>query len=631
MKAEQIWCGTGFERATGKQLHRDEKGLALRRGLTVADELGKCNDRDREPIAGMRLARKTFRLGLLAGETARLCPYLACDRAGGQLEILVNGHPVIHEWKEDRPYWTDRWTTLEIPVSWLTEGDNDVCFRACDNSEWSLLIESSRLPNRSAVSEDGGRTWRSEDLGWNNGCDGEYMVRLWLDQYPLVGSAESEVFDLCRDPERDMAVSVLSSVSFGFDSETPEGCEVKLTARSGSTPEYSPESWSVWTDVASGAAGCARFAQWRLELTTADPNLTPVVKQVAVRVVVDAEGSARTVRRSQALLRRSSYRFAHALHDESRAERLRDRWHLEDVVRGAPTEFDAYLQLRQWVRNRWEDGWDMGGVDFCPPWDAMLILELTSRKLSLGMCTHYATVMSQCCAALGLSARTQIMRSHCINEVWSTDHQKWVAMDVGGDNNDETKFVYHFERDGVPLSAGECHEAWVNDQYDDVKVTPQPPPATKGRYKVEDRLRLFERFMISLRNDELRSLEPGESEHGRGSYHYDGYLFWEDEKTEALPWFTNHTCRSDDLYWSVNETYIHLIESDLGGDIGVQLESATPNLACFERSSDGEAWETVADVFIWSPERDGSILQARSVNHHDRRGVVSTVEVSFDD
>ena len=72
-----------------------------------------------------------------------------------------------------------------------------------------------------------------------------------------------------------------------------------------------------------------------------------------------------------------------------------------------------------------------GEIDFCPPWDAMLILELTSRNLSLGMCTHYATVMSQCCAALGLNARTQIMRSHCINEVWSTDHQKWVAMDVG--------------------------------------------------------------------------------------------------------------------------------------------------------------------------------------------------------
>ena len=71
-----------------------------------------------------------------------------------------------------------------MPADWLHEGENDVVFRSMDESVWVLLIESSRQPDRSAVSEDGGQTWRNDDLGWNNGCDGEYMVRLWLDQYP---------------------------------------------------------------------------------------------------------------------------------------------------------------------------------------------------------------------------------------------------------------------------------------------------------------------------------------------------------------------------------------------------------------------------------------------------------------
>ena len=159
--------------------------------------------------------------------------------------------------------------------------------------------------------------------------------------------------------------------------------------------------------------------------------------------------------------------------DDERGQLLRERWKLNNVIRDAETDFDRFLHLRQWVREQWEDGWNMGEINFCPPWDAPLILELTSRKLSLGTCTHYATVMSQCSAALGLVARTQIMRSHCINEVWSGDHDKWVAMDVGGDINDETKFTYHFERDGVPLSALDCHDAWVNEDYDNVTLVPK--------------------------------------------------------------------------------------------------------------------------------------------------------------
>ena len=101
------------------------------------------------------------------------------------------------------------------------------------------------------------------------------------------------------------------------------------------------------------------------------------------------------------------------------------------------------------------------------------------------MCTHYASVFTQCCAALGFTARTQIMRSHCITEVWSNDYGKWVTMDPGGDSNDATKFTYHFERHGVPLSALEAHTAWVNDDLDDIRVSPPPPrpPASASRWR----------------------------------------------------------------------------------------------------------------------------------------------------
>ncbi len=40
---------------------------------------------------------------------------------------------------------------------------------------------------------------------------------------------------------------------------------------------------------------------------------------------------------------------------------------------------------------------------------------------------------------------------HGVNEVWSSDHAKWVLFDA--------KYDVHFERDGVPQSELELHEA----------------------------------------------------------------------------------------------------------------------------------------------------------------------------
>ena len=58
------------------------------------------------------------------------------------------------------------------------------------------LVENLIQPSRSLVSEEGGQTWRSDDLGDNNRADGEYVVRLWLDQSELTDEACSESIDL---------------------------------------------------------------------------------------------------------------------------------------------------------------------------------------------------------------------------------------------------------------------------------------------------------------------------------------------------------------------------------------------------------------------------------------------------
>lgn len=633
--ASAIWStAADLDRATRRHLTVDERGAHLRRGVTVADEMGRSNSRDLETLAGLRQARKVFHLGPVAAARALLCPFIRADRPDAELEIEINGQVQRYAWPENRPYWEEAWQRIVIPAAALRKGDNEVILRAVGESRWDLLMENSLLPNRSAVSEDGGQTWRSEEMGNNDRADGEYVIRLWLDQSAAEGELCSEPIDLMglfaeggvAPAGRTRSLAIAAAV------DRPPGTGATMEWRAGSTPSYAPQCWSAWKQVGDASAALpseARFAQWRLLLSTSDPSVTPVLSQIQLTVEAEIEmaGPGRVMEADNPDLVRSSYRFAHADPADSRCQSLRQRWNLDAVVDGAGTEFEALVRLRQWVRDQWEDGWNMGPLDYVPPWDAMVILELASQQLALGMCTHYATVLTQCCAALGYTARTQIMQSHCIVEVWSNDFGKWVSMDPGGDSNDATKFTYHFERNGLPQSAVELNRAWREGDYGDLVVSPAPPAATGDRFEVAKRLQLWQRVLISPRSDELVTLEPGEPEHGKTAYHYDGYLFWADDLTEALPWFSRHTDRTGDLYWSAGRVRIHL---QAGGDAGlcVDLDTQMPNLSGYQVRVDGGEWRERESRFDWPLRAGENRLEARPVNGAGRAGMVSRVVVT---
>ena len=162
----------------------------------MTGEIGRCSSRHGEFIGGLRQAKKIFVLEAVHADKAVLCPYLRCDRPGGELEVLVNGGAVRVTLPEKREYWEDAWTRVPIAADGLRVGENEVVFRAVGEGRRSLLAKNSIQPNRSLLSEDGEQTWRSDDLGDNNRADGEYGVRLWLDQSELTGEACSEPIDL---------------------------------------------------------------------------------------------------------------------------------------------------------------------------------------------------------------------------------------------------------------------------------------------------------------------------------------------------------------------------------------------------------------------------------------------------
>lgn len=138
-----------------------------------------------------------------------------------------------------------------------------------------------------------------------------------------------------------------------------------------------------------------------------------------------------------------------------RLKRLRDAYQLEKVVADEPNEFRRILKLRHWVHKRWH-------FDFHQDFkgDAFAILE--KAKTGCGFnCAHSMTVQHAVMSSMGYVSRyvhvdrnhedLGMSRHHGVNEVWSNDFAKWVMLDA--------QYDCHFERDGIPLSALELHEA----------------------------------------------------------------------------------------------------------------------------------------------------------------------------
>jgi hypothetical protein len=99
------------------------------------------------------------------------------------------------------------------------------------------------------------------------------------DKYAARGTVISEVLD---------AKLISKWGSLSWQAETPAGTAVSMAARSGNTAE--PDStWSDWSveqtnsQQATIAAPPARFLQYRVTLTTTDPEATPTVHSLALR------------------------------------------------------------------------------------------------------------------------------------------------------------------------------------------------------------------------------------------------------------------------------------------------------------------------------------------------------------
>jgi hypothetical protein len=509
---------------------------------------------------------------------------------------------------------------------------NEAVLYTQDGSRWEILIETSRHPNRSAKSVDGGQSWDYDHLGYNDCYDGEYLVRMEVDGYPAQGRITSPVFDLTTEMSgQELGQPFkLQRMYVEAQTDTPDGTSVEFELRAGSNPVYEPTRWSSWCPADDFVLRQDdRFVQWRAVLRTIDPMATPVLREVCVKVEVETEQTdwGRWMDAHNPPIRRPSHPFGYQA-PSRRTRMLRERWNLDEVVQGSASDFDQIVCLMNWTREQWKDGWnpDWKALHYCPPWDAPLILEVGRHNLGRGMCTHYATVFVHACAALGIPARHVIHKAHCTAEAWSDYWEKWVWLDPGGDQNDETMAGYYVEQDGVPLSVLEAHAAWRHGKDAKLRLVGRH---AEHVFRLQDRLALLDRFCIVLRNDQMTSLKPGEPEHGAVPYHYDGYLWWRDEQTPTLPWFSFSSNRMADFYWTLNRTRIYLQRTSERGVLRVMLASSMPNLAGLQVRLDNGEWEKSEPEFEWRLQSGENLLAARSTSAFGVEGLESWVRVGL--
>jgi len=121
---------------------------------------------------------------------------------------------------------------------------------------------------------------------------------------------------------------------------------------------------------------------------------------------------------------------------------------------------------------------------------------------------------------------------------------------------------------------------------------------------------------------------------GWSHYFYDGYCWVGDspDDPKLSPEYSRHLSpdRPQDIDWRLNGTRIHLCRTKHPGEVQVDLETQTPNLLRMEkRGGAKDGWQATAESFVWKLQPGANVLEVRSVNHWERTGRETNVEVQW--
>ncbi len=611
----------------------------------IADEMGVTTGSMDEIIIGRTWIKKEFLLDNVEADKAVILihwnEYSSNELKEGDffLWVVVNDNPIKLNIDVDRML-TGGWIRCDVPVEFLKPGINTVILKNETDHKFIISLEASRIPDRSAKSIDGGNTWNYNQLGKGGFIDGEYLIRLRLARYPSKAEIKSDFIELGSLVTENLIKPniKLKKLNISLDEKTPQGTALLLKVRGGSSPAYHPDTWTHWrklNELTPEILEKWQFFQWKVDLTTENHKITPVLKDVVISadiVVIDKpDKDLKVVSDNNQKIIRGYYHYTYQDAEEYRLDILRERYRIDEVVGGCSTEFEQYRTLAFWVRAMWRDGWGEHNDDLHTPWDALITLELAPQYKSAGMCFIYANTFVQTALSVGLQARGVILDHHFISEIWSNEYRKWVTFDVGNSPN-ALNAAFH-ERNATPLNTLETHIIVNEDKMDEIWIVPVGIHAkVNATEAAENHLlgpkEIEARFGIPLRNNYLTSWLPGELEHGFIQFHYDGYLWWKDTPIPKYEEYTYHSSHPRDFYWTLNQARIFLVTGDHKEKLNVILDTETPNFEKFQVRIDGKEWRDSPSDFIWKLHNGDNTIEAKPVNKFQKDGIISKIIIN---
>lgn len=219
-------------------------------------------------------------------------------------------------------------------------------------------------------------------------------------------------------------------------------------------------------------------------------------------------------------------------------EPLRRTYDLDTVVAAGANDFERWVLLMHWVRDRFPHSPNPHAPD-ADAFDGLALLQ-SYRGEGGYLCGTIAPLLVQAVTALGGHARRVELRftpgdSHVVVEVWSEHFGKWVVLDPDYD--------IFFSVDGVPQHAIELHRRWAADQIDTVQIHWRDSPHNIYRPDLEHGERRFLRLIYESRDwrrwDRERGQHKGERFAVRLLHYYTHVSFplRNDWRSRPLPWW----------------------------------------------------------------------------------------------
>jgi len=325
-------------------------------------------------------------------------------------------------------------------------------------------------------------------------------------------------------------------------------------------------------------------------------------------------------------------------------EALREKYQLDTIFHGEENEFKRMLLLRDWIRkvvriSDFEESYP--GNDFA---EGILNAALEGHGFH---CGHYMIVQNAVmnsygyvtrCLGAGPGVKGGPDGHHGINEIWSNQFQKWFLSDA--------KYNHHFEKRGIPLSALEIRDEYLNNnKAADVMLVKGPDrkqipddgvlnskgemvPITKERFAQTYTWIEWEsvnnRFTSWPENSSaLAKLNMFADDYfNNNTWIWDGKPHWA-YNTENMLLITDRNA----LYWTPNTIKAEVTIK--GEEATIKLHSNTPNLVTYQMKDGAEGvWKNISNPLTIPLKIDRNEMLFRSMNSAGVSGIPYNVIIA---